>query len=496
MNEETKSITGTAFTAGMVLCILRDVARRWLLILLVVLIACMGTCVFQDTIYTPQYSTTTTFVVTAAGTSSTTYQNLSAASTLANVFTEVLNSSLLRNEVIYREGITDFDGTIIATPIPDTNLLTMTVSGSDPRTVFLMSRAVIKHHGIVSQQLLGGTVLEVLQDPIVPTVPNNPQNLRSSIKTAAIMSFGAVVVLLAFLSFRSNRIRSREEADQRLICHVLGQLRHEKKKRTVRNFFRRSKSGILITDPAVSFLYTESVNKLCSRVEKRLHPGENVLMVTSLLENEGKSTVAVNLALSMSRKGKRVLLLDCDLRKPACRLLLGLPKNSMGVLSVLQGKVTLQEAAQKAKNASLHVISGAQSLSTATDVSTSKVMAALLQQASALYDLVIVDTPPMSLAPDAEGISGFAHAALLVVRQNEASAESLNKAAAILDKSHAHLLGCVLNNVLGTGGFAPAYTGSYGKYGKYGRYGYGYGYGYGYNRSKQRPAQRKEGGKK
>ena len=491
MNEEIKSISGTAITAGTVICILRDVVRRWMLIAIAVLIACLGTCIYQDRMYIPRYSSTTTFVATAAGTTTTTYQNLSAASSLANVFTEVLNSSLLRTEVIRQEQLSDFDGTITAAVIPDTNLLTVTVTGSSPRTVFLMSRAIIKHHGVVSRQILGNTILEVLQEPTVPTYPNNPQNVRGSVGKAALLAAAAMTALLAFLSFRSSRIRSREEADRRLSCHVLGQLRHERKKRTLRSLLRKGKTGILVTDPAVSFLYTEAVNKLCSRVEKRMHTGENVLMVTSLLENEGKSTVAVNLALAMARKGKRVLLLDCDLRKPACNLLLELPQNSKGVLPVLQGKVSLQDAVQSVKNSSLHVISGSQSLSTAADVSTSRLMAALLQQASESYDLVVVDTPPMSLAPDAEGISGFAHAALLVVRQNEASADMLNKAVTILDKSRTHMLGCVLNNVYGSGGFTPAYTGAYGKYGKYNRYGYGYGYGYG----KHSGSHRKEGGK-
>ena len=211
MNEENKSTSGTSLTAGMVVCIVSDVVRRWLLILIVILTACLGTCVYQDNAYTPRYSTTTTFVATAAGTSSTTYQNLSAATTLANVFTEVLNSSLLRTEVIHREGITGFDGTITAAAIPDTNLLTMTVTGSNPRTVFLMSRAIIKHHGIVSQQILGNTILEVLQDPSVPTYPNNPLNLRGSIMRAAMVSGCGMVALLGFLSFRSSRIRSRED---------------------------------------------------------------------------------------------------------------------------------------------------------------------------------------------------------------------------------------------------------------------------------------------
>lgn len=481
MNDENKSISGTTFSTGTILCVLRDVLRRWMLILMVMIFTGMLTYMYQDYAYTPRYSTTTTFVATAGGASNTTYQNLSAASTLASVFTEMLNSSLLRTEVIRQEGLVGFDGDISASVISGTNLLTMTVSGSDPRTVFLMSKAIIKHHGVVSEQILGSTVLEVLQEPSVPMYPNNPLNLRHSVIKTALLAGAAITALLAFLSFRSNRIRSREEADQLLVCHVLGQLRHEHKKRTIRNFFRRSKSGLLITNPTVSFLYTEAVNKLCARVEKRLHTGENIIMVTSFTENEGKSTVAVNLALAMARKSKRVLLLDCDLRKPACSLLLSLPQSNKDILAVLRGKVPMEQAVQKAKNSTLHVLAGSRSLATATDIATSKAMASLMQEASSKYDLVIVDTPPMSLAPDAEGIALFSHAALMVVRQNMVSADNLNIAAGNLKKTRTHLLGCVLNNVYGSGGFSPAYTGSYGKYGKYSQYNK-YDYGYGYNR--------------
>lgn len=489
MSEETKSLTNIPFSAGVTISVLQDVLRRWLLVVIVVIAVVLGAYVGQDLIYVPQYSTTTTFVATASGTSATTYQNLSATTTLASVFTEVLNSSLLRQEVIRQEGLTGFDGTITAAAIPDTNLLTMTVTGTNPRTVFLMSKAIIKHHYVVSEQILGGTILEVLQDPSVPTVPINPVNLSKTLTVAAAAAVIVTVLLLVFLSLQSTRIRSTEEANQRLGCHVLGQLRHERKGRTLKTLLRRNKSGLLITNPTVSFLYTESVGKLCSRIEKRLRTGENILMVTSLLENEGKSTVAVNLALAMHRKGRRVLLIDCDLRKPACSLLLGLPQNSMGALSVLQGKASLGDAIQVSKTG-LHVLSGSRSLQSATDLASSKAMAALLHQAGLSYDLVIVDTPPMSLAPDAEGISAFAHASLLVVRQNEAPAEDLNRVISVLDRSRSHLLGCVLNNVYGSGSFAPAYVGSYAKYGKYGKYGYGYGYGYGY--SKHKHASRKE----
>ena len=105
-----------------------------------------------------------------------------------------------------------------------------------------------------------------------------------------------------------------------------------------------------------------------------------------------------------------------------------------------------------------------------------------MKEASQAYDLVIVDVPPMAAASDAENLCEFVDASLLVVRQNMANADQINEAAEMLGRSN-HLLGCVFNNVYGSGNFAPVYRyGAYGKYGKYGKYSkYGkYGqYGYG-----------------
>jgi Mrp family chromosome partitioning ATPase len=131
------------------------------------------------------------------------------------------------------------------------------------------------------------------------------------------------------------------------------------------------------------------------------------------------------------------------------------------------------------KNSGLDLLPGKKSLKAATNLVNSPAMGRLLKEAAKSYDIVIVDTPPMALAPDAECICEFADAALLVVRQNAATANDLNDAAALLGKS-THLLGCVLNNVYGSGNFSPVFRyGSYGKYDKYDKYGrYGkYGYG-------------------
>ncbi len=478
MEQNNSTAMEEQFSIARVIAVVQDVLRQWYLIVVVALIAGMCSFTLKNMTYVPQYSTSTTFVISAGGTSSTTFQNLSATMDLASVFTEILNSSLLREKVMEQVGIPSFDGEISASVVPNTNLLNMKVSGTDPRTVFLVSKAIQEHHGIVTDQVLGTTILEVLKQPTVPVAPENPLNLKSTMKKAAVMTGAAMAFVLGVLSFLSDKIRSRDEADNKLSCRVLGEVYHERKYKTLREQLGKRKTSILISNPTTSFAYTESISKLASRVENHLHRDEKIVMVTSFLENEGKSTMAVNLALAMSQKGRKVLLLDCDLRKPACALVLNQNLNTPGVAEILAGKANLKDAVTRVDGTGVYLVSSRKGQHTATDIVASPAMASIFKAAADLFDVVIVDTPPMSMAPDAECLSAMVDASLLVVRQNEALAVDLNDVAGILEKSSSHLLGCVLNNVYGTGNFVPAYHyGKYSSYKKYGRYGYGYGYG-------------------
>lgn len=476
MRENNTNTTEKQLSLGLVITVVLDVVKRWRLVVATALITAMLAFVVVDITYRPVYQTTTTFVAASANTSSTAYTNMNAASTAASLFTELLNSSVLRQIVLAQSGISSFDGSITAELSGDTNILTMTVKGSDPRTVYLVSKAIIEKHHLVSASVMNNTILEVLKVPTIPTAPTNTPNVKKLVMQASLLASVAAAALIAVLSVLSDTVRSKEEADAKLSCYVLGELKHERKYKTLRSFIRRKKKSILVTSPLTSFLYTESVNKLSSRIDKRRQRGEQVVMVTSFLENEGKSTVAVNLALSLAKKGKKVLLIDCDLRKPACSKILGGSKQTTCILDVLQEKAKLDECLRHLKNSGLDILPGGKNLKMTMNLLSSKAMENLIKEAKERYELVIVDTPPMALAPDAECISEYADAAVLVARQNAATASDLNDAAAILNKN-THLLGCVLNNVHGSGDFAPVFHyGGYGDYGKHGRYGqYGYG---------------------
>ena len=453
--------------------ILRDVLRRWYLIVAAAILAGMAAYVVSGVRYKPVYQTNTTFVVSARGSSTTVYQNLTAATNLASVFSEVLNSSLLRSAVLDELGMSGFDGTISAAAVPETNLLTLRVTASDPRTAFLVTRSVIDNHHIVSYQVLGDTVLDVLQSPKVPTAPINSPGELANAKKAAVLAAAAVCVLLGALSALRDTVRSQQEAEQKLDCRLLGCVRHERKYKTPAAMLRRKKTSILITSPSTSFLFAETIRKLRRRIEQQMPAGGKVLMFTSVAENEGKSTLAVNIALAMAQKGKRVLLIDADLRKPACHKILEYSWRGPGTAEVALGKAALEDAVLPMKDSSLSLLLAHRGAASSTDLSGSDGMAALIARARELYDFVVIDTPPMSAAPDSECIMELADATLLVVQQNVVTANAINSACAALRSARAKLLGCVLNNAYGgsDGGHSYGYGYGYGRYGKYGKYG-------------------------
>ena len=452
-----------------------DVAKRWLLIVLAALMVGFGFYIYKDATYQPVYTTTTTFVVTARGSSTTVYNNLSSTTNLASVFEELLNSSILRKEILKNVDGGSFDGTIQASVVSDTNLLTMKVSASDARTAFQVTEAIIEHHGTLTYNIVGGVILEVLQSPTVPMAPSNSNNAFDSMQKIMVLAAAATAGLLGLQSFSRDVIRSAGEAQKRLNCSYLGELPHEKKRKTLLAMIRRTKSSILITNPTTSFGFVENVRKLRRRVEKHMHHGK-VLMVTSLLENEGKSTVAVNMALSLSQRHDKVLLIDCDLRKPACYAVLEQRNFAHGLVDILTGKANVHAAIFNDKKSGLDLLLEKNPYGQSADMISSAAMRAILEWARKEYDYIVLDMPPMAAASDAESMKEIADASLLVVRQNVAAAPALNKAIASLEGGRAKMLGCVLNNVYSTvlssgRGFGYGGYGRYNRYGRYGRYG-------------------------
>ncbi len=452
-----------------------DVLKRWLIILLAAVVVGVGAYIFKDATYTPSYRTSAVFVVTTQGSSTSVYNNLSSTSSIANLFTELLNSSLMRKTLMTEMGVSSLDAQITTSVIPNTNLITISVTSSNPRTAFLTARTLIDTHETLTYAVVDGIVMEVLQQPSVPSYPANSADAMGFMKKMAILTAFGTVAAIAVISWMRDAVRSSTEARKKLDCEFLGALPHERKHKTWLSMLRRRKRAILVDDPVTGFHYVEALRKLRRRVEQHMGSGK-VLMVTSLLENEGKSTVSANLALAMAQKQKRVLLIDGDLRKPSCHLILGHKKFERGLLEVLREDAEPASAIVNHQNTTLDLLLSHKGGRNVGDLLASGQMEALLQWAAENYDVVLLDMPPVAVAADTEGVTALVDSALLVVRQNAAVAPALNKALESLEGKRAKVLGCVLNNVHSSRlvpgeGYGSHYGSYYNKYDHYGSYG-------------------------
>ncbi len=195
---------------------------------------------------------------------------------------------------------------------------------------------------------------------------------------------------------------------------------------------------------------------------------QKVFVVTSSLPSEGKSTTAVNLAITLAMSKQRVALIECDLRRPLIAARLGLD-GGVGTTSVLIGKVALKDALQPHGDTGLQVLSSGPIPPNPSELLQSNAMEKMLGDLRDNFDVVIIDAPPLLPVTDAALLAAQADGALIVVRHGRTTRDQLRHAIERIESVGAKAVGVVIN-------LAPTK--------RIGRaYGYGYGYGYSYSYS-------------
>lgn len=210
-----------------------------------------------------------------------------------------------------------------------------------------------------------------------------------------------------------------------------------------------------------------------------------VFIVTSSLHGEGKSTTALNLAISYAGEEKRVLVIDADMRRPMMARLLSI-KSGTGLSNILLDRRLLDRSVIHTENGCDVILAG-DIPPNPSELLGSRKMAELLEELKNRYDIVIIDTPPISMVTDAVVLSPLTDGALFVIREGVSEKGAVQYSLAQLEYAKAKVLGFVLNDVTREGSGYGYHKYGYGRYG-YGRYGYGhygysrgYGYGYGYS---------------
>lgn len=441
--------------------IVLDILKNAWLAILAAAVACIGVFTYATTMHQPVYTTDATFVVSPRSNSSYVgfYDSLSTANKMAGVFEEVFSSDMLSRLIKEDLGNPELFFTVNATVAEGTNILCVSVQSDSPETAHMVIQSVLRNYRRVSGYLFGNVVLDVLKKPQISVVPSNPYNIRHYMTMAAILAVVLMVGLVAFLSAMRPTVKTISCAKRRLEDVLLGILPKEK---TSRLFRRQAKKAPLITDAGTSFRYTESLLQLAHRVRHEMQKsGKKILLVTSVAENEGKSTISANLSLALAKHGHKVAHVDMDLRKPAVyKIFESFPQEDL--MSYLQQDAPISWDSPKR----LHILSSNRSLPGPDKLLHSKELAELIDTLREEMDFVILDSSPYTSTADTGMLLQYADCCLLVIRQDWVPFRICQDVAEDIDASNAEYLGYVINQYMDNGQ-GQEHLKRYGKYGYY-----------------------------
>ena len=208
----------------------------------------------------------------------------------------------------------------------------------------------------------------------------------------------------------------------------------------------KSHRKLLMVGPDAPFQFVEAYKSLRTNLEfLSASSGCKVILITSSVPEEGKSNVAINLATTMAAGGKKVVLVDGDLRKGSLSRYLHLNRNRPGISNVVANQCTLADALVRFKNVQFTLLPVGPLPPNPSEMLATPAVEALFKGLREYYDYVIVDTPPVSVVTDAAVMCRFADGVILVVRPGVTTTQGAQLSKKNLEAVHAHILGVVLN---------------------------------------------------
>lgn len=415
----------------------------WVEVILVLL--CAGVMCFKThQSYFPQYRAEASFTVYVTNPLQSGIQsyNSATAEQMAKTFPYILTSGALSDLVREELGVAAIPA-ISASTVENTNIFTLSVTASDPQFAYDVLKTVITHYPEVAEYVVGPTQMSLLDESGVPTRPiNQPDYLHTALRGAVV---GTVVwlAIVFLIAVSRSTVHNEKQLKQMMNLPCLGLL--PKAKGYGKG--RKAQYPVMIHDDEL-LGFAESVRLLRLRVEKELKKREKkVLLVSSAIPGEGKTTVAANLAIALARSGKKTLLLDCDLRNPSVGKVFG-QRNAEGLAEYLQGKASEKEIFQRPiEEIQLVVVYGGKSTGEAAELLSRQEAMEFVDTAKEEFDNIIIDTPPCSMMADAMEAAVMADCALLTIRQDYAPKDRILEGAQNLAESGLDVIGCALNGV-------------------------------------------------
>ncbi|GAB2683776.1 tyrosine-protein kinase domain-containing protein [Thalassiella azotivora] len=444
---------------------LRVLRERWRFVALLTLLS-LGGAAAASLLSTPVYRASTQLFVAAqaSGSAADLLQGSNFTQQRVTSYRDVVTSTRVLAPVIDE---LDLDVTtdelarvVTATTPPDSVLITVTVADESPEDAARVANAVGASFTAVVAELEqpsaeGGSpvrisTIEPATAPERPASPNVPRNLGLGLVLGLVLGVGAALLRETL----DTSVVDEDDVSALTEASVLGGIAFDPDvpKRPL----------VVQGDPGE--IRSEAFRQIRTNlqfIDAADHP--RAIVVTSSIPGEGKTSTAVNLAITMAAAGSRICLVEGDLRRPKVSDYMGMER-AAGLTTVLIGQADLADVLQPWGDGNLQVLAAGQLPPNPSELLGSAAMERLIGQLTASFDVVLIDAPPLLPVTDAAVLSKLADGALLIVGSQRIHRDQLTRALSHLENVDARLLGVVLNLLPAKRRAAGYYYGYAGEY--------------------------------
>lgn len=439
-------------------CIIKDILQRWILIVAVMIVFGSVFDFMKTVTYVPQYGTSMTATLSGG---EDTFKNIDKVQSYVNTLDYLMNSNNAKSYVKKKMPISKTTYKAEVT-LKQANVVKIKVTADTKREAYFSIKYLNDWYRENTERYSFPYNITVLKESKFSTKPVNPNSHIKNFLIGAVGSGFVLSCLFGLYFFLRDTIKSEEEVENKLDTRLYAKLPFEVKKRED----ARNKKAILITSLKTSFFFRESMNKLRSKVEASSDKhGYKSFMITSAYENEGKSSVAANLALALAKNGRKVVLVDADFNKPAVFKIFDLD-GSKSLNKAIEGTSSWRSQVVSDRSG-LDLLPCSQDSLKSEILTNSKKLDEIMKELREEYDFVIVDTCPAYLLNEPMAMNELVDATLFIVRQDYATSDVINETVKRLTYVKDNVLGVVFKNVVSEGNKGTCnYNNRYG-YNKY-----------------------------
>lgn len=458
--------------------VLQLLKRLWFAVVLSVVFCVAAVVLVQQNNYTPSYKAYCTFSVHVINKGALSdinslyavYYDQDLAEQLDATFSYLINSDLLLDDIKEFLGSDTIGGSISANSIEGSNIFVISTYSGNPESAGKLLEAVMAVYYDSARYVVGDMKTEIIEGPVVSETPHNAPSLIKGIGLGGclglVLSIGAMVLYALF----KRTVFKPSDLEEYLNVQCFGVVPLMQSGRNLTDDLSK------VSATQEQGMFRESIRGIARKLENAIvGEGKKVILVTSTAPGEGKSMMSQSLAETFAHWGKKVVLVDGDLRKPTIYRRYGYKNKEFRLEDVLRRQASADKVICRKHGGGLTLVMNSVPVERPTVCIDSSAMKTMIEFFSDHSDVVIIDTPPCGQLSDASLYMQYADGILFVVQQDRIAIRQIVDSVENLCGLENKLLGYVINGAeqisqgYGKYGYGKY---SYGKYGNYGKYGY------------------------